>query len=163
MSELHDYHTQLKQALLDAFTALQTVEDYRVGETLNTPAILIEVESMSFGDIDGAGKMPLLLNMALHCVLGHTTPNIELEVRDFASQVMNFMRNQFLAMPDDLKAPGNLQAQPGEFRPGKGGYDSFTVTYEQVLLTGTPAFDLSGVLATEITFAVNNDVQVVVS
>lgn len=162
MSELHDYHTQLKQALLDAFTALQTVEDYRVGETLNTPAVLIEVESMSMGELDGEGKTPLLLNMALHCVLGHTTPNIELEVRDFASQVIIFMRNQFLSMPDSLKAPQNLQALPGEFRPGKGGYDSFTVTYEQVVLVGAPAFDLSGVLATEITFAVNNDVQVVV-
>ena len=163
MSEIHDYHTQLKQMLKDTFPVLETVEDYRIGETLNTPAILIEVESMSVGDLDGMGKTPLLLNVALHCILGHTTTNLELEVRDFAAQVLSAMRNQYLSMPDNLKAPMNLQAQPGEFRPGKGGYDSFAVTYEQLLYIGEPAFDLTGVLATEISLSVNNETPVVVS
>lgn len=164
MSEIHDYHTQLKQQLTAAFDSqLQTVEDYRISDTLKTPAILIEMESMSVGTLNGEGKTPLNLNMALHCILGHSTENIELEVRDFAAQVLNLMRNQYLEMPDIVDAPQNLQAQPGELKPGKGGFDSFVVTYEQVLYVGEPAFDLSGVPAVEISFSVNDEAPVVVT
>lgn len=155
MSEIHTYHTNLKATLLAAFPVLETVAVYRIGETLATPAVLVEVESMRIGELNGLGKTPVVLSVALHCVLGHATPHVELEVRNFAAQVLNLLRNQYFDMPDDVESPENLQALPGDFKPGKGGFESMVVTYEQTLYMGDPAFDLSyeGV-SSEVNFAV---------
>lgn len=159
MNEIYDYHSQLKALLVAQFASLQTVTDYCVGETLATPAILIEVESMQMGGLKSDGKTPLVLSVALHCVLGHTTPNLELELRNFAGQVMSLMHNQYLDMPDILNAPLNITAMPGDFKKGKAGFDSFVVTYEQTLLVGEGAFDLSGIPCFEVRF---NDDEVVI-
>jgi len=59
MSEIHTYHANLTSALQAAFPALRTVAAYRIGETLTTPAVLIEIESMRVGDGNtptGVGK-----------------------------------------------------------------------------------------------------------
>jgi len=154
-SEIHQYHTQLISTLQAAFPSVQTLAAYRINETLATPAILIEVEGMTVGKLNSMGKTPLNLSMALHCVLGHGTPNLELEVRNFASQVMNLLTNQYFNLPDLLEAPQNISAQPGEFKPGKSGFDSFVVTFEQVIYVGEGAFDLTGVPAVEIHFNQN--------
>lgn len=158
MSEIHTYHTNLRATLLAEFPVLETVAEYRIGETLATPAVLVEVESMRLGELNGLGKTPVVLSVALHCVLGHTTPNVELEVRNFAAQVLNLLRNQYFDMPDGVEAPANLQALPGEFKPGKGGFESMVVTYEQTLYMGEPAFDLSYEgISTEVNFAVAHE------
>ena len=152
---LTSYHANLKQALQEAFPVLQTVESYRIGETLATPAILTEIEHMSVGDINSEGKTPVVLSMALHCILGHGTPNLELEVRNFAAQTLVLLRNNYIGFTQDIDAPGNLQAQPSEFKPGKGGFESVAVTYEQTIYLGDPAFDLTSYgLSTELNFDV---------
>ena len=160
MSEIHTYHANLTSALQAAFPALRTVAAYRIGETLTTPAVLVEIESMRVGELNGEGKTPVVLSVALHCVLGHSTPNLEMEVRNFAAQVMNFLRNQYFDMPDALEAPQNLHAMPGDFKPGKSGFESMVVTYEQTLYMGEPAFDLSAEgVSVELSFDVTDDDQ----
>lgn len=161
MSEISTYHDQLKDTLQTAFPVLRTVASFRVGETLETPAILIDIESLRLGQLTGEGRTPIVLSVSLHCVLGHTTPDLELEVRNFAAQVINLIRDQYFGIGDDVRTPENLSAQLGEFKPGKSGFETMVVTYEQVLYMGAPAFDLTGPISTELTFNVHDDDTVV--
>lgn len=159
MTTLNTYHQQVEQLLKDTFPPLQTVESYRIGQTLDTPAVLIEVESMRVGERNGEGKVPVVMAVALHCVLGHGTPNLELEVRNFAAQVMALLQDQYFGMPNDLDRPENIDAQSGEFKPGKGGFETMVVTFQQTIYIGEPVFDLTGPISIKVNFAIDGETE----
>ncbi|MDG4811931.1 hypothetical protein P8629_02825 [Hydrogenovibrio sp. 3SP14C1] len=152
MSDIITYHDNIKAVIEATFPSLKTVAAYRIGEKLNTPALLYEVEQMDFGQRISNGKTPVNLNVALHCVLSAKTTNVGLQVRSFATMVIDLLKDEYFELPDDCEAPYNIQALPGEFKPGKDGFESFVVTFNQVLYVGDAEFDFSGVAVSEITF-----------
>lgn len=152
MSDINTYHDNVKAVIEATFPSLKTVADYRIGAKLNTPALLYELEQFDIGKRKSNGKTPLNLSMAFHCVLSMKTPNVERQVRLFASMVADMLKDEYFELPDDCEAPYNIQALPGEFKPGKDGFESFVVTFNQFLYVGDAEFDFSGVPVTEITF-----------
>lgn len=116
---------------------------------LITPALLLELTAIDPGPDDGTDRQPLRLSFAAHCVLSFLTPEQQTELREFAADVLACVRHNRWGHPLSVRAPQALSAQPGEFRPGLAGYDSWAVTWEQDAYLG-PDIWAGGIAPTEV-------------
>jgi hypothetical protein len=149
---MDDYHTALVDAIKNHFgDSLNTVqayfpiyqsEDLDKGLQIETPAVLVEIEQFyADADLDaGDGRDALILQVALHCVLGDQTPNLQQELRNFAAEMLRLLKNKRLTPCASSQIPQNMQAMPGRFAKGQGGYDSFVVVFEQTVYLGEAAW-----------------------
>lgn len=123
-------------AAYDPFAA----DDDGAPRTLTTPALLLELAAIDPGPDDGTDRQPLRLSWTLHCVLSVLTEEVQVELREFAADVLACVRHNRWGYPLAVRAPQALSAQPGEFRPGLAGYDSWAVTWEQDAFLGPNAW-----------------------
>ena len=149
---LKDYHDSLVKLIADHFgDSLDTVQAYfsetqsndpESGLVINTPAALVEVER--FGeDVDedqADGTDPIRCHVAIHCVLGSQTENLQHEIRNFAAEVIRLIRKKRPGGCDRSEKPEELEAMPGRFKAGTAGYDSFVVVFSQVIHLGEVAW-----------------------
>lgn len=142
MATISDMHETILSAIRDQLPVLQTVRDYHVGASLETPAALLELETMEEGEDDGTEMVPLRCTWTIHCVLGRRTDSIEREVRDFAAQVLALVRRNRWGLPTSL--PEAITSGPGEFQTGQDGFESWYVTWEQELRVGTDIWQGDG-------------------
>ena len=143
MATLSDMHDAITSALQTALPVLETVRAYGVGDSMNTPAALLELETVEEGEDDGSGRIPLRCTWTIHCILSHRTPKVEREVRDFATQVFGIVRRNRWGLPTEY--PEVLQCGPGEFQPGQEGYESWYVTWEQPFFAGEDVWTGDGI------------------
>jgi hypothetical protein len=132
-------------AAYDPFPALGGPEP----QPLTTPALLLELVSIDPGDDDGTDRLPLRLSFAAHCVLSLRTRDVQIELREFAADVLARVRDNRWGYPAAVRAPEALAAQPGEFQPEQAGFDSWLVTWEQVVHVGLDSW-AGGIAPTEV-------------
>jgi hypothetical protein len=114
---------------------------------LRTPALLIELESIGpdGDDIHTPGRVALRCNWAIHAALSIRTEKLQTELREFAAAVVTTLRRSDPSAPltptngnrwglgKAVGAPEGVSAQPGEFRPGLNGRDSWLITWDQIV------------------------------
>lgn len=146
-------HNAIKDSLATHFAGrVETVEVYRAGLTdpINTPAVLLEMEDGS-DDVDlGDDRTPLRCRFTAHCILSFQTQNVEMEVREFAVEALSLVRRNRWGLGDDIDLPEQVEIGPGQFKPGKDGFESWYVSWEQVVYLGESVWDSTGVTPTEI-------------
>ena len=118
-------------------------------QALVTPAILLELSEIAEGEEDGTDRQALRLMLTAHCVLSMRTAQIQLELREFAADVLAHVRGQRWGLAKAVQASERPSAQPGEFKPGLEGYDSWAATWEQLVYIG-PSLWAGGVAPTTI-------------
>ncbi len=141
------FHQAVRSAISDHFTGKVQVLAYpmETGE-VRTPAVLLEMESAEEGQDPGDGRIAMRCRMAAHCVLGFQTENIGLEVRSFASQLFTLVTDNKFGLGSDVSWPEAMELHPGEFKPGKAGFESWCVIWEQTLYLGESEWDDTGVV-----------------
>jgi len=144
MIEIEKIHTNIISAIKDEFgESLDTVDSYIPNRSapIDTPAALLELESMEEGDDIGDGRIPVACSFTVHCILGVGTPNISLQVRLFAAQVLKLVRRNKWGLGKGASLVEQVSAGPGEFNQGKNGYESWYVTWDQTVYVGDSVWD----------------------
>lgn len=141
------FHQAVMAAIAGHFTGKVQVLAYPMETSqIQTPAVLLEMESAEEGQDPGDGRIALRCRMAAHCVLGFQTEQIGLEVRSFAAQLFTLITDYKFGLGVNISWPEGLELHPGEFKPGKAGFESWCVTWEQTLYLGDSAWDDSGIV-----------------
>lgn len=147
-SELDAYHDALVAFFVAKFgDSLDTVQAYfpdtqsddpESGLTIDTPAILIELEKHSEGKKQGDGRAVVNCEIAVHCILGTSTPNLQRELRNFGVEVQRLLTEQGFCLHEvPAGTPEDVNGMPGWWqKAGAGGYDSWVVIFEQTVLIG---------------------------
>lgn len=142
LRELHDAMlADLRAHYLDRVETIAAYDlfsdlDDQDRQPVTTPALLIGIESIDPGEDDGTGRQPLQLTFSAHCILSFRTSGHQLELREFAADLLAHVRYNRWGYPGAVHAPVALSAQPGEFQPGLAGYDSWLATWEQTIYVG---------------------------
>lgn len=139
MTTITEVHDRIIDAYQTAFAnRMDTIAIYRPdnADPIDTPALLLEMEEALDERDPGDGRLPLRCRFTTHCMLSITTPNVEVEVRELAHEVFRLVRKNLWGIgPREIKVPENLELGQGLFKPGKAGYESWYVTWEQIIYT----------------------------
>lgn len=152
---LDKYHDKLVADLAAHYgDSLETVEAYfpelqsespDAGLVINTPAVLVEIETLEDAEDAelGDGRDALLCKVTVHCVLGTQTENLQRALRNFAAETLRFIKAWRFSNNDECNTstqPEQIQAMPGRFKRGTTGYDSWVVIFDQVVYLGEEAW-----------------------
>ena len=160
-TSLNDFHDAIIQAVADHFSGKVYVLAYPEElSQVQTPAVLLEMESGEEGQELADDRTALRCQFALHCVLGFKTENIGLAVRDFSSQIFILLKNNLFGLGRDVSRPENINMSPGEFKPGAAGYESWCVTWEQTIFLGSTAWDDAGVVPEMVLLGIAPDIGI---
>lgn len=152
---LNTIHTQIVETLRIAMgNKLETVSAYVPDQErlIDTPALMVELETIEDGDDRGDERIPMVCRFAAHCILSRLTPNVDLAIRDFAAQVLAIVRHNRWGIDTDVCHPKQLEALPGQFKPGADGYESWVVTWDQTFYLGLSVWDGQGVIPAKVLF-----------
>lgn len=165
MNALTVYHEALVTGIQAHFgDSLETVQAYfpdwqsenaEAGLQLNTPAALIEIERLGVSEEAdrGDGTDAINCQVAIHCVLGSATENLQQELRGFAAEMMRLLRSRKLSACTASGQPEEIEAMPGVFKQGAAGYDSFVVVFQQVVYLGENVWALpAGSIPQQVSF-----------
>ncbi|MHA6195536.1 hypothetical protein ACX3YG_14320 [Pseudomonas wadenswilerensis] len=142
LEDLGPLHDSIMTAIRERFGArLKNVAEYdpiaSQGQTIVTPAVLLElVEIRPAGGVTG-GRTPLELNMSAHCVLSAATDNVQREIRNFAAQLLCLVDGNRWGLGSAVTRAGELEAFPGMFTPGEKGFESWVVNWKQTVHLGS--------------------------
>ena len=142
MSEINDYLNAVIAGIQSHFgERLTTVAPYRP-DSLRTPAALVAIERMEQADRAAAdGRLPLDVSVAVHCILSHKTPNLQLALDSFATEVAVLAQNNYWELECVHAAPEKIGIVPGELRADIHGVDSRVVLWEQRILVGQGIYE----------------------
>lgn len=153
-AEISGYYVALQALLQEDFAGrVITVGDYDACDDgkIASPALLIDIESMSLGSDVGDGRLPINLHVVVHCILGIQTPDVQRQVRDMAAEVMTLLRFKKLDAAGLVAAfPQIDEALPGDFRAGKHGYESQQVRFTHAVYIGPSVWAPSGITPTDV-------------
>ena len=112
-----------------------TVFDVTDGEQVfNGPTILVEFSEFD-RPLKTSGKKSVELLMHLHCILSSANDNVSLEVANFAAFVSTLIDGNTWGL-DYVKPPTEIAGQPGKYDTGTKGFDSWIVSFKQVVGIG---------------------------
>ena len=145
MTSLRQWHEAILSALRTQFEDRKvTVAAYTpTTSALQTPALLLEMEDGTLGDDRGDGRTALSCRLTLHALLSLQTNDVELAIRDFASEVLLFTRYQQWGLKE-VSVPEQLAMGPGHFQTGDLGYESWYITWEQTIYLGKSRWHTDG-------------------
>ena len=152
------FHAAIKATIAAHFGAnVNTVEWYEQGDEasgqpkpIKTPAIILEVESFSPGDDVGDGRTPLDCQITANCILGRSTPDLQIQTSNFAAQFLSNARNNKWGLARDASFPSSFTAGPGKFDPEKNGYESWFVSWDQTFYLGDSVWAPSGIVPSTV-------------
>lgn len=162
---LSDAYTVIRDKLKARFTKINVV-NYDPLEDLSelAPACLLNIEEFSKIVDQGDGRFPIRVRISIHCVLGAEVENLQLELREFASSVSQFIYEEGIWFElSSCSDPMQIEAFPGNFRKGSNkAFDSWVVTWEQEFYLGESKWNFGSPVG-EVYYAVNpidsNDVN----
>lgn len=152
------FHAAIKAAIATHFGVnVNTVEWYEPGEEANgqpkpikTPAIILEMESADEGDDVGDDRTPLSCHITAYCILGRSTPDLQIQVRTFAAQLLALARKNKWGLAKNASFPGSFTLGDGKFDPEKNGYESWFVTWDQTFYLGDSVWAPSGIVPSTV-------------
>jgi hypothetical protein len=158
MTTLSQFHAAVVASVALRFgDNINTVLWYEQGETASgqplpiiTPAVILEIESAEEGDDIGDDRAPLLMHITAYCILGQQTDNLQMEVRNFASQLFALIRKNKWTLGHSVSFPGGITLGPGKFDPEKNGYESWFVSWDQTIYLGDNVWDSTGIPPQEV-------------
>ncbi len=145
MASVRQWHEAILAALRTEFKNQKvTVAAYApTASTLQTPALLLEMEDGTLGNDTGDGRTALSCRLTLHALLSLQTDDVDLAIRDFATAVLLFTRYQQWGLKN-VSAPAQLAMGQGHFQTGDLGYESWYVTWEQTIYLGESRWHTDG-------------------
>lgn len=141
-SNANDDFTRVHQAMVDQIKArmavVRTVTAYNplTGNTIKTPAVLLEAVEMKPGRPVTGGRLPVTVEFAAHCCLSVKTEAVELEVRNFAARLLQVISGNTWGLGEMAERPDELSAFPGMFNPDDKGFESWVVSWQQTFHLG---------------------------
>jgi hypothetical protein len=115
--------------------------------SVQTPALLLEIEGLARADTDALGRFGVDATCVLHCVLSLSTPRLQQTLPQFAAAVLalvdesvtgtSYLRGNDWKLGGAASYPTNLQAQPAAFTPGLNGRDAWLVRWDQTFYLST--------------------------
>jgi len=160
---LREVHVAILAAVTAEFgSTLETVASYSpdISNPINTPALLLELEGFGDGQDRGEDRIPLRCRFTAHCILSLETPDVEIEVAQFAAQLHGLIAKNRWGLGADLLPPENIESAPSTFKPGKHGYESWAVTWEQTVYLGESKWASTIMGPLEVNVALSPDVGV---
>ena len=152
-------HAAMVDSFADKFA--DTVSEIRayaaVDGSVITPSIIIAMESADEGEDCGDGRVAINAKFCAYCYLGINTQNIQLELREFVTQVFAHVKNNVWNL-DNVLVPQHIEAGPGDFNPADNGFESWYVSWEQTIYLGDSVWDASGIVPSEIYVGLSPDI-----
>jgi len=151
-------HDAIIAALKSRFPKV-TVKSYETGLKLHeiAPACLLDFEELPSGTASGEGRYPVNARIAIHCILGFDAYLLQLEIREFALAVSQFVDEEGLWIKGCTEKAKRIDAMPGNFSNETSmGYESWVVSWDQVLNLGESKWGEEEV-RDGVAFAVNPD------
>lgn len=132
-------------ATIEAYDALPAPET-QDRLPVRTPALLLSVEMQETlsDDDDGTDRQPLRLTCNLDCILSARTAELDLELREFARDVMARVRHNRWGLHGAVRVPDGISARPATLDPEQDGYGVMRVSWQQLAYCGTSAWDGAG-------------------
>lgn len=154
---LSDAYQAISDKLKAKFPKI-TVVQYDPAEDLSelAPACLLDIEEFSKTLDQGSGTFPVKARISIHCVLSAEVKNLQLELREFAVSVSQFIHDEGIWFKNSsCSDPSEIEAFPGNFRKGTHkAFDSWVVTWEQEFYLGESKWSF-GAAVSEVRYAVN--------
>ena len=151
-NSINDF-TALHQAMIYEIKAkvpsVKTVVAYDPTDTENggqrqavkTPAVLIELAEMKPGATISGNRQTFGCEFILHCVLSVKTPNVQIEIRNYAAAVAKVVFRNRWGLSHSVENPSDISAYQGVFKPGDKGFESWVVGYTQKVHLGDVALN----------------------
>ena len=138
--DLTELHHRIIAAIRERFgSRLTTVGMYNPvdpdSQSIKTPAVLLELAEIRPNGRTTGGRTPMELVWTAHCALSAQTENVQLEVRNFAAQLVRLIDGARWGL-DYVERAGDLEAFPGLFTPGEKGFESWLVSWKQTVHLG---------------------------
>lgn len=103
---------------------------------IRTPAVLLELAEIHPAGRVSGGRTPIELGFTAHCMLSTKTESVQLEVRNFAVQIMRLVDGNRWGLGEFADRAEGLEAFPGIFSPGEKGFESWVVNWKQTVHLG---------------------------
>ncbi|WP_067517847.1 hypothetical protein [Endozoicomonas ascidiicola] len=125
---------------------LDTVAEYDPFEKnpVNSPGVLFSIENMALDASDQTGRTGIILDCNLTCVLSIKTDRVQVQIRQFAAELVRLVEQKGLShwgLGNACTKPGNVNSQPALYSPEKSGFESWAVTWSQTFYIGGPTVE----------------------
>jgi hypothetical protein len=148
---IESLHAAMLAAIQAQFPTLATVAYYpRPGEKIETPAVLLELDSIEADSPaqTGTEQLPVLLRFAAYCV-GSYHDGQKLAIRTLATSLMAFVNLQQWGQP--VRAASIVDARPDNFRQeGNKEYEVLRVEFTHEALLGSDVWPDTGSVPTQV-------------
>ena len=101
---------------------------------LSAPSVRLSLNSVAPGIDCGDGRFSANCDITVFCIYprtGYQSPEI-------AMRVMDHIRYNHWGLSETVSHPENLRAEAADYRPGKGGYDVWQVSFSQTVYLNIP-------------------------
>ncbi|MBU2708827.1 hypothetical protein KCM76_22730 [Zooshikella marina] len=140
LNNLTEFHNAVVSGIKEKIPELGTVAAYSpiYEQSLNTPAVLIELTEMEPAETISGGRTAVTLSMAAHVFLAASDnlEDLQLGIRNLAVYVLQAVHRNHWGLTGAVGSPKLVEAVPGGFKPDCDGYESWIVTWEQVIYLG---------------------------
>lgn len=101
---------------------------------LSAPSIRLSLNSVAPGIDCGDGRFSANCDITVFCIY----PRTGYQSPETAMRVMDYIRYNHWGLSESVSHPENLRAAAADYRPGKGGYDVWQVTFTQTIYLNIP-------------------------
>ncbi|MCX4025169.1 hypothetical protein [Spartinivicinus marinus] len=140
MNELTQLHNQMLATLGQHFDKkIDRIQVYSPSQSIESPAIYLGSHELTVEKQQWDGRHLLHSEWFALCVLSIQTPNVDIEIRQFATEIMlvlnNHDKNRW-SLADQVSEPKMIQSRPAIFNPDADGYEAWEVSWQQSLYIG---------------------------
>ena len=124
------------------------------------PALLLTLDTMSQSDETGDGRTATQCSFSVCAVLpvhGLPLDRVAIAAANYAAELLDFIKYNHWGLGVDVGHPQQLSAQPADFKPGKTGYESWVVNWQQTVYLGDTEAD-DGIIPTTVMVGMEPDI-----
>ena len=138
MIELQTLHEAIARTLRAKVPGVLNIEAYpRLGDTVQLPALLFGLATMTPADDPGTGETAIRGHFQAVILVDPLQKDAPLQVATLAAATVVALRAEYWDC-DFVEAPENIRSQPEEGTPELAGMLSWSVSWEQVFRLGEP-------------------------
>ncbi len=135
--------TEVVDAQIAAFKAalpmanVYTYDLAAIPKEFTGPVILLESVNFRVDDKkSGHGNMLWIdVEFNAHCMMTRAQSNVAVEVQNLAALVLKIVNKNKWGLAN-IQLPNSLEAMPGKFTTGPGGFDSWVASWNQTIAIG---------------------------